>query len=114
MLAKLWKHAEAGKMFACAPKPIGNDEEYMCSLSTTVAKKLPDRTISADKRLILDGRRVDLRCPKSDYWALITPSIEDLSVRYFQLRAAYPDIPILGTKRDIDSSFTRRRLHHDR
>lgn len=29
------------------------------------------------------------------------------------MRAAYPYIPILGTKRDIDAAFTRRRLHPD-
>ena len=113
MIAKLWKYVEAGKMFVCTPEPIGKDEEYLCSPSTTVAKKLPDRTISADKRLILDVRRVNLRFPKSDYWAMITPSIDNLAIRFRRLRAGLPGIPILGAKRDIDAAFARCRLHPD-
>ena len=113
MLTKLWQYVGDGEMFIFTPNAVSEEGEYSRSPSTTVAKKLTGGTISSDKRLIWGGRRFNPRCPKSDYWPPITPSIEDRSIRFCQLRAAYHDIPILGKKRDIDSAFTRRRMHPD-
>ena len=113
IMTKLWQYVIAGKMFLCAPQCIHQSEKYLCSPSTTVAKKLPVRTISADKRAILDVRRVDLRCLKSDYWPVETPSIDDLAIQICRLRASFPDIPILGRilisarlSRDVDYTLT--------
>ena len=78
--------------------------------STTVAKKLLGRTISADKRVILDARRVNLKCPKIDYWPLVAPTLEDLARRYCSLGSSAPGIWAVGTKRDIESASTRCRL----
>ena len=106
-------YVETGKMFICTAKGIPPETEFFCSPSTTVANKLPGRTISVDKRLIWDGRRINLRCPKEDYWKLITPSINDLAIRFCRVRTAFPGVPVHGAKRDIDAAFTRCRLHPD-
>ena len=100
-------------MFVCTSKGIPVSSQYCCSPSTTVAKKLPDRTLSSDKRLILDARRVNLGCSKQDYWPLKTPLIGDLAVRFCKLRASFPGLEIRGTKRDIYSAFTRIRVRPD-
>ena len=101
------------KMFVCTSDGIPSGAEFFCSPTTTVPKKLPDRTVSRDKRLICDDIRINLRCPKVDYWQPKTPTIGDLVIKYCKLRKSFPGIPILGTKRDIDAAFTRCRLRPD-
>ena len=66
ILNKLRNYIVEEKMFICSGDGLVGEERFFCSPSTTVAKKLPDRTISADKRPIWDGRRVNLKCPKTD------------------------------------------------
>ena len=113
MMSMLWKYAEEGEMFLCTSSGIFPADEYCCSPSTTVAKKLPDRTLSRNKRLILDARRVNLRCSRQDYWPLRTPLIGDLATRYCKLGTSLPGLEIRGTKRDIDSAFTRIGIRPD-
>ena len=72
IMNKLWPKAQQGKMPLCAGGGIPLESQFTASPSTTVAKKLPDRTISSDKRVILDVRRVHLKCTKTDYWELLT------------------------------------------
>ena len=112
-MEKLWDYVRSGKMFVCTQAGLPNDSVILTSPSTTVSKKLPDRTLSVEKRLIWDGRRVNIHCPKFDYWHLDTPCIQDLAVWTAQLRAEFPGLELVGTKRDIDSAFTRVRLHPD-
>ena len=50
-----WKYVTEGKMCVCTSRGIQEGVEFSCSSSTTVAKKLPGRTISSDKRLIWTG-----------------------------------------------------------
>ena len=100
-------------MFACASRGAPSSDEYCCPPSTTVAKKLPGHTLSSDKRLILDARRVNLCCSKQDYWPLKTPLVGDLTTRYCKLRASFPGLEVRGTKRDVDSAFTRIRVRQD-
>lgn len=42
-----------------------------------------------------------------------TPPIGDLAVIFCKLRTPFPGMSIRGTIRDVDSSFTRCRLHPD-
>ena len=113
IMSKLWSYVNAGKMFVCNSGAIPVDDQYIVSPSTTVAKKLPDRTVSNDRRVILDVRRVNLKCPKEDYWKVQTPMLEDLARKYCRLKTSAPGIKVVGTKRDIDAAFTRCRLHPD-
>ena len=100
-------------MFLRTGAGIPPGAQFIVSPSTTVAKKLPDRTISSDKRVILDVRRVNLKCPKADYWQVQTPSLGDLARRFCYLKTSAPGLEIVDTKRDIDAAFTRCRLHPD-
>ena len=113
MMEKLWGFVREGKMFVCAQSGIPPGARILTSPSTTVAKKLPGRTLSVERRLIWDGRRVNIHCPKQDYWHLDTPSIHDLAVWVAQIKGEFPGMEVVGTKRDIDSAFTRIRLHPD-
>ena len=42
-----------------------------------------------------------------------TPMIKDLATWYVKTKTNYPQIPLIGTKRDIDAAFTRCRIHPD-
>ena len=57
---KLWKDVAAGRMFLCTASAIGADACVMATPSILVQKRLPDRTISEDMRLIADLRSVNL------------------------------------------------------
>ena len=61
-IGKPWKYVGTGKMVARTADGIPCGTQYFCPLSTTVARKLPDRTISGDRGLIRYGRLVNLRC----------------------------------------------------
>ena len=100
-------------MFACATKGISPGTRILGSPSTTASKKFPDITLSPDKRSIWDGGRVNIHCPKQDYWSVKTPTVRDLATWYMESRADFPGIPIVGAKRDIGPAFNRRRIHHD-
>ena len=63
-IGELRKYVAEGEMFVCASRGVPLEDEFCASLSTTVAKKLPGRTLSTDKRLIIDVWMVNLRCRK--------------------------------------------------
>ena len=110
---QLWPYVQKGKMFVSTGNGIPPDNEFLRSPSTTVAKGLPDRAISTEKRAIWDGRAANLHCPKFDYWRHLTPSVHDIARRYCHLETSAPRIEIVGTKRDIDAACTRCRLRPD-
>ena len=112
-MEKLWGYVRSEKMFARTQAGIPHGARLLASPSTTVAKKLPGRTVSPEKRLIWDGGRVNIHCPKTDYWHLDTPDIQELAVWVAQIKAEFPGIDVVGAKRDIDAAFTRVRVHPD-
>ena len=91
--------------------PFG--DAHSLSPTTTAAKKMPDRTLPTDKILIWDGRRVNIHCPKQDYWLMETPTTQDLAAWYVRIKTNFPGTPAVGTKRDIDSAFARCRIRPD-
>ena len=90
IMDKLWGYVKQGKMFVCTSSEIAPGDLFMASPSTTVPKKLPDRTVSTDRRAIWDWRRLNLKRPKGDYWAVITPTIEELARRYCYIKTSNP------------------------
>ena len=100
-------------MVACAGMGIPCESKFIVSPSETVAKKLPDRTISPNKRVVLDVRRLNPKCPKTDYRQGVTPPMEDLAMRYCYLETSAPGAEIVGAKMDIDAACTMCRLHPD-
>ena len=76
---KLRKDVAAGRMFVCSAGTIGSDPKILASPSTLVPKRLPDRTMSSDKRLIADLRPVNNYTRKEDYHAMTVPNIATLA-----------------------------------
>ena len=96
-MAKMWGNVQQGKIFACSSRGIPEADLRMVSPSTTVAKKLPDRTLAVDRRVIWDRRRPNLRCPREDYWPVVAPTVEDFARKYCHLKTTGPGIGIVGT-----------------
>ena len=113
IMGKLRGYVQQGKMFVCSSQGIAPGDLFMVSPSTTVPKKLHDGTISVDSRVIWDGRRLNLKCPKGDYWHVVTPTVGDLARRYCHIKTTAPGIEMAGAKRDTDAAFARCRVHPD-
>ena len=121
IINKLRRYFSEVKMFACPAGGVSGEQRFFFPPppppahppSTAVAKKLHVGTLSSGKHPIWDGRRVDLRYPKTDYWPLITPAIHTLDTRFCQLGSGYANVPVVGAKRGADSALTRCRLHPD-
>ena len=108
---KLWKDVTAGRMFVCAAKSVDTHAPVEATPTTTVDKKNLDRTLSTDKRMIADIRRVNLSSPADQYYHVAVPTITDIARSAYQLHARFPrTLPITMTKRDIASAFRLLRL----
>ena len=83
------------------------------SPTTLAAKRLPDRTISQDKRLIADLRTINMYTNKTDYRLMKVPDIQCLAKRVAMLKRRFPWKTIFCTKRDIESAFRRINMHPD-
>ena len=110
---KLRKDVAAGRMFICSARTVGSDPKILASPSTLVPKRLPDRTMSNDKRLIADLRSVNNYTKKEDYHAMTVPNIATLAKRVEMLKRRSPGKQLVCTKRDIDSACRRVNLHPD-
>ena len=110
---KLWKDVVAGRMFICTAKIIGSDPKVLVSPSTLVPKRLPDRTMSSEKRLIADLRSANNYTRKEYYHATTVPNVATLAKRVEMLKIRFPGKNLVCAKRDIDSAFRRINLHPD-
>ena len=64
MVRKIWKDVRQGRVLVAHSDVIKPDAPLIPTTTTTVAKKLPDRTISTDVRSIPDLRLTNLFCVK--------------------------------------------------
>ena len=60
---KFWKDILNGRMFVCTTGSLSLHAPLEATPTTMAGKKNPDRTISLDKRMIADLRRVNLSFP---------------------------------------------------
>lgn len=86
----------------------GNLEELAGTVSSpfeTVDKQMPDRTISAEKRLVHDQRTVN--CGTSKFWhpPALQPTHSQIAQRVLWMKCRCPGLPILLAKKDIAGAF---------
>ena len=70
-----------------------------------VDKMMPDRTISADKRVVHDQRTVN--CGTSKFWhpPALQPSHSQVARRILWAKHRCPGLPVLMAKKDISGTF---------
>lgn len=77
----------------------------VCSPFETVAKMNPDRTVSAEQRLVHDQRGINAGTSKYLHPPAVQPSHAQVARRILWHRARCPNTPILMAKKDIAGAF---------
>ena len=67
IMAALWKDAAKGRVLVCTDTHAGILRHVISVSMARVPKQNPDRTLSAEGRLIWDGTFPNLLCPKGDH-----------------------------------------------
>ena len=113
ILPKFWKDAKDGRIFLVERSALNRDELFISCPTTTAEKKMPERTLSLDRRIIWKGRLGDLFMSKCDYYRPEYAQIDDIARKITTLSRAYHGVDILINKRDIKSAFKLVRIHPD-
>ena len=79
LMAGLWKDISKGRMFMCSFETSGG---YAADIETTpttlVPIRNPDRTLSTEKRIIADLRRINLYFDQIEDYTVVLPTVEAL------------------------------------
>ena len=113
MVEKIWKDVRQGRVLVITPHVAGKEAPIIATPTTTVQKKLPDRTMSDDFRIISDLRLPNLFCEKDDYREVKKADIRQIAERAVAMKLKWPNLKILRSKRDIDAAFRRVKVHAD-
>ena len=82
-------------------------ERLEYSPTTTVPKRLPDRTFSDKSRTISDLGGINLGINTDDFFPVWLPEIKSISERIIRKKRQYPGVQIKVCKRDISNAFKR-------
>ena len=107
IIRNLWKLIAEGEMLICTSKTVSTKDAAEATPCCLIPKRNPDRTISADSRLISDLRRVNLGFAKSELYPVIVPMIYEIIEEILRLKRKNPGLEVVTCKRDVDSAFTR-------
>ena len=102
-----------GRISTVGRSALRSDEIFIVSPTTADEEKMPDRTISTDRRILRDGRLPSLFTHKCDYRRPDYTKIEDIANRIATLSRSYHGVNSLINKRDIKSAFKLARIHPD-
>ena len=108
--SKMWTDIYNRRMFLRTTNTVQDSDYIEATPTTTVEKKNTDRSISADRRVISDMRRINLHFESCQYYQIVVPKIQDIARRIMSLRGSYPNLPIQAASRDIESAFRLLRL----
>ena len=78
IFTKLWPRAR--RILVCSAVGISSETPIEAKPTTTTEKKNPNRTASTDRRVIADMRRAIAGCPVSQYYPVLVPSVESISL----------------------------------
>ena len=92
---------------------IKPDAPLIPTPATTAVEKLPDRTISADVRIISDLRLTNLLFAKEDYPAAHMTNKVEIAEGAVSSRRTWPQTEVVCCNRDFDDAFKRVRTHPD-
>ena len=77
-------------MFLCTTDTASLEESAEATPTTTVDKKNPDMSISLDKWVIADLRRINLKFDVKQYYPVVAPSIFDVTRWILSLANLFP------------------------
>ena len=103
----------AGRVLVISSRVAREDAPLIATPTTTAQKRMPGRTLSSYFRIISDLRYTNLFFRKADYPEVKMTDIEKIADKVIATKMRWRGIPILCTKRDIDSAFKRASVHPD-
>ena len=80
---------------------VGGETPVEASPTTTVETRNPDTTISKDRRVVSDLRRINPRFPDPMYYPIHVPAAYDIARLTTTPHAKYPEYQVVLTKRDV-------------
>ena len=114
--AQVWKDVNRGRVLVVPRSSVdrgGKDESNLeellgdvhASSFGAVDKLNPDRTISAEKRVVHDQRGVNASVDSGSHPPACQPRHRQLARLALYWSSRYPKLPILAAKRDIEGAF---------
>ena len=113
IVSMLWEDVREGRVLAVRADSIKADTPMIPAPTTTVLKKLPDRTISTDVRIISDLILANMFCAKADYPEIHLADIGEIAARAVTPKRTWPNVGVVWCKSDIDDAFKIMRTHPD-
>ena len=113
IVKKLRKYINAGIMAVCESGVAGDRGQVISHSSSVAHKKLPDRTLSVDYRIIPDIRQINLGNPREDLYPVEVVRLPEIVSRILKLKRQYPTMSVIMANRDIASAFRRILLRPD-
>ena len=95
MASKLWGDVRKGRVLAVRADAIHADTPMIPTPSATVAKTLPDRTISTDVRNISDLRLASMFGAESDYPEMHLADIGEIDARAVTIKRTWPNLGVV-------------------
>ena len=113
MASKICKGVTKGRVLVVHSDAINPDVPMIPTPTTTEVKKLPDRAISTDVRIICDLRLANMFRDRADYADIHLTDINEIALRAVTIKRTWPNVKVVCCKRDIDAAFKRVRTHPD-
>lgn len=111
--SNLWRDVRKGRVLVAHDDAISAETPIIPTPTATVAKKLPDRAISTDVRIISDLRLANLFCDRENYQEIHLSDIDEIASRDITIKRTWPNAQVVCCKRDIDAASNRVRTRRD-
>ena len=101
---QIWKDVRKHRVLV-VQKSNPNLEGVVSSPFEAVDKMNPDRSISADKRVVHDQRRVNVGTDKTWHPPALQPTHEQIARRVLWHKARFPGVRVVIAKKDVSGAF---------
>ena len=98
MVQNIWKDVTQGRVLIVPSLQVDKHAKAIQTPTTTAHKKMPDRTVSKDVRIISDLRLPNIFCTKSDFPEIAITDLREAAGRVISLGMTWHHIPLACCK----------------
>ena len=99
MAKKIWKDVREGRVLVATSHVAGGVDPVISTPTAMVQKRLRDRTLSDDYRIISDPRFTSLNCVKTDFFEVKLVDIRRAAEKALATKLRWPRVTVLCNKR---------------